>query len=112
VIIVVLRWYASNKLMFGAMPRKIPGVWGQSPQERPASFVHTFTKLNLTNVYATYAEPKQQDRVIKTRDSLSLRKLQTIALQDGRKKQRKNGAFCVHARWGVLIDGSEAAIVG
>jgi hypothetical protein len=32
VIIVVLRWYASNKLMFGAMPRKIPGVWGQSPQ--------------------------------------------------------------------------------
>ena len=28
----MLRWYASNKLMFGVMPRKIPGVWGQSPQ--------------------------------------------------------------------------------
>ncbi|MFN5915272.1 MAG: hypothetical protein ACK48K_00730 [Planctomycetota bacterium] len=27
-------------------------------RERPASFVHSFTKLNLTNVYATYAEPK------------------------------------------------------
>ena len=32
VFIVVLRWCARNDLMFGVMPQKIPGVWGQSPQ--------------------------------------------------------------------------------
>ena len=32
VLIVVLRLRGNNKLIFGAMPKKIPGVWGQSPQ--------------------------------------------------------------------------------
>jgi hypothetical protein len=32
VFIVVLRLRGNNKLIFGAMPKKIPGVWGQSPQ--------------------------------------------------------------------------------
>ena len=32
VLIVVLRLWGNNKLIFGAMPKKIPGVWGQSPQ--------------------------------------------------------------------------------
>ena len=36
-----------------------PGGLGAEPPRRTASFVHSFTKLNLTNVYATYAEPKQ-----------------------------------------------------
>ena len=30
--IVVLRLWGNNKLIFGAMPKKIPSVWGQSPQ--------------------------------------------------------------------------------
>ena len=33
--------------------------WGRAPRNAQHLFVHSFTKLNLTNVYATNAEPKQ-----------------------------------------------------
>jgi hypothetical protein len=37
-----------------------PGSFGgRAPKNAQHLFVHSFTKLNLTNVYATYAEPKQ-----------------------------------------------------
>jgi hypothetical protein len=37
-----------------------PGGWGQSTQDSQNLFVHSFTKLNLTNVYATYEKPKHR----------------------------------------------------
>ncbi len=38
---------------------KSRGFGGRAPKDAQHLFVHSFTKLNLANVYATYAEPKQ-----------------------------------------------------
>ena len=39
---------------------KSRGFGGRAPKDAQHLFVHSFTKLNLANVYATYAEPKQK----------------------------------------------------
>ena len=38
------------------------GFGGRAPKDAQKLLVHSFTKLNLANVYATYAGPKQVSR--------------------------------------------------
>ena len=50
---------------------KSRGFGGRATKDAQQRFVHQFTKLNLANVYATYAEPKQVTRPIGVAEAMS-----------------------------------------
>ena len=56
-------------LAFGHNAINPGGFGGRAPKNSQHLFFHSFTKLNLTNIYAIYAEPKHSLRFMRIADN-------------------------------------------